>query len=90
MLSSCCDALCSYFDAPFQDGSGTIDHTEVLRLLERTASPDVSAAANAKRVLEEHGLAKVDENGDGTLSLEEFEAAALKDERVLKMFGDVL
>lgn len=80
-----------YFSLYDMDGSGAIDETEIYRLLERghETSQHMSGGSAAK-MLEEHGLASLDADGDGHVSHEEFLRAVKEHPGALNLFGPVV
>ena len=80
-----------YFNLYDMNGSGSIDEDEIYRLLERGHSSASSMnSQSTKAVLEQHGLADLDADGDGHISHDEFIQAVNKNPEIMKLFGQVV
>ena len=75
-----------------QDKSGTIEKSEIFRLLERGTNQSQSTltAEQAHMTLVEHGLGDLDMDGDGVITKEDFMRAATHDSTLLQVFGQCL
>ena len=74
------------------DGDGNIGRAEVVRMLER-GHRHSSRELNGKRLhelLDQAGLADVDQDGNGTISHEEFMKATKSNPDLLRSFGQCL
>ena len=69
--------------------SGSINEDDLYRLLERghETCKDLNGAGG---LLEQHGLAVIDLNGDGRISHDEFLQAVQANPKLLELFGQVV
>ena len=80
-----------YFSLYDMNGSGSIDDDEIYRLLERGHSSASSMNADTtKTMLEQHGLAELDADGDGHISHDEFIQGIQKKPELMNLFGQVV
>ena len=64
------------------DGNGTMSRDEVLAMVLSSQEAVEDSAAEVKRILD-----KLDQDGDGSISLDEFKLATKGDPRLLECFG---
>lgn len=70
-----------------KDGSGTIDMSEMIEVLETVYIMEGVLGGDMARDRAKQIFAELDENGDGTLTCEEFIAGCMKDEEMVAMLN---
>lgn len=70
-----------------KDGSGTIDMSEMIEVLETVYIMEGVLGGDMAKDRAKQIFAELDENGDGTLTCEEFIAGCMKDDEMVEMLG---